>query len=264
MTIYRTTPTSNFTVISNELIDSTIPAKAKTVLLYLLSKPPAWNVKINDIKKRLGLSSYSARQALQWLADAGYVAYQRLKSGHTIWSVYDHPNPQTRVVMPRVENPQMGNQTDLVKTEAIIKTERLQAPEPIPTIEPDKNVVVSCQEERPPILLPDSIKPNQQLAARKLLSNVTKDQLTAIMLVFNTAIASKNIANPIGYLHQLVKAAQEGTLTAPSATQPTTIDQRIAKERQRRESEAKRAKVDNVSFFEMLAKEYGYQAPVTP
>ena len=94
MPIYRTALTSNFTQISNDLINSTIPLEPKAILLYLLSKPINWQPKAHDLQKQLGLTAYKVRKGLRWLCSAGFAAYIRLKSGHTIWQIFSKPNLQ--------------------------------------------------------------------------------------------------------------------------------------------------------------------------
>ncbi|MFI3179640.1 MAG: hypothetical protein QX188_08800, partial [Methylococcaceae bacterium] len=117
MPIYRTALTSNFTQISNDLICSTIPLEPKAILLYLLSKPINWQPKAHDLQKQLGLTAYKVRKGLRWLCSAGFAAYIRLKSGHTIWQIFSKPNLQqpeenthSPVLMPQVEIPQMAFQ----------------------------------------------------------------------------------------------------------------------------------------------------------
>jgi hypothetical protein len=58
-TIYRTAPASNFTIYANDLINSDIPPTPKSILIYLLSKPDTWRLKIHDIRKQLGLTAYA-------------------------------------------------------------------------------------------------------------------------------------------------------------------------------------------------------------
>jgi hypothetical protein len=87
--INSTIPASNFTQISNDLINSTIPPESKAILFYLLSKPVNWKIEALDIQKQLGLTAYSARKALRWLVDNNYLQWERLKSGNTIWQICD-------------------------------------------------------------------------------------------------------------------------------------------------------------------------------
>src|SRR5664279_4066635 len=90
-TIIKTAPTSNFTIYANDLINSSIPPTPKAILLYLLSKPVTWQLKTHDLRKQLGLTAYAVKKALRWLCSAGFAAYVRLRTGHTVWRIFDKP-----------------------------------------------------------------------------------------------------------------------------------------------------------------------------
>jgi DNA-binding MarR family transcriptional regulator len=263
-TIYATFHTSNFTVISNSLIDSAIPAKAQKVLLYLLSKPCDWKLRVTDIRHRLGLSTYSVRQALRWLMANGYAHFERLKSGFTNWFIYDTPKLKKAVspdLIPCVEIPHVEFQSVLSNTEVLPNTHYYNSAQAIKQVQQD--VVVSnagAMEEPPPIPIPESLKGSQAKAAAKLLRNVTETQAALILMVFNAAQKAGKVANPVGYIHALVKAAQNGTLTAPESAQqakPITAGERIAKEKQARKQAEISSKVENATFFEKMRQQYG-------
>lgn len=261
-TIYATTHTSNFTVISNSLIDSPLPPVAKAVLQHLISKPKNWRLNKQAIKKTLGLSSYAVQKAVNILRNLGYLMFDRLKSGHGVWKVFD--TPQTSMVKPSFEIPTLDNQPVLTNTDLLKNT---QYNNTAPVInQAEQNVVVfdaGAENEPPPIPLPDSLKGSQAKAAHKLLSNITPDQAAAILMVFNAAIQAKKVNNPVGYLNSLVKAAQNGTLTASEPAQqakPITASERIAKEQAARKQAQNRLKVDNEAYFKDLMNRFGDKA----
>lgn len=261
--IYATTHTSNFTVINNTLINSAIPAKAQKVLLYLLSKPSDWKLRVTDLKHRLGLSTYSVRQALRWLMANGYAYFERLKSGFTNWFIYDVPKIKQAVnpdLKPHVEIPQVEIQTVLTNTDFLLNIEHNNTEPKINKAEQSVVVVnAGALEEESPMPLPDSLKGSQSKAARKLLANITSDQAAAILMVFNAAMQSKKVNNPVGYLHSLVKAAQNGTLTLPEAQnskQTKSLDERIA-EQKKSLKQAKNKHIDNDSHFARLRAMFG-------
>lgn len=136
MPIYKSVLTSDFTQTSNGLInDETMPAKAKLILMYLLSKPANWNLRVSDIKRRLNLGTHSIRQALKWLQQTCYIFYERLKTGHTIWKIFDKPqvSPETKaayspVISPQVEKPRVENQPVLVRIKEEINKETTTPP----------------------------------------------------------------------------------------------------------------------------------------
>ena len=252
-TIYTSTHTSNFTVVSNTLINSTLPPVAKAVLQYLISKPKDWRLNKQAIKKTLGISAYAVQRGISILRNLGYLIFERLKTGYGIWEVYD--TPQTSVVKPSFEIPTEDNRTVLINTEVIQKTDNNYTPPVIKQVGQNVVVVSAIAEEPPP--LPESLKGSQAKAASKLLRNVTAEQAAMILVIFNAAHKSGKVNNPVGYLHSLVKAAQEGTLTNPEKPQQLTLNERLAKERQSRDEAKKRLKVDNASFFEMMRKQFG-------
>lgn len=264
-TIYTTAHASNFTIISNSLICSTLPPVAKAVLQYLISKPKDWRLNKKDIKQTLGISAYAVQKAVSILRNLGYLIFERLKTGFGIWNVYD--TPQTSVVKPSFEIPTLDNRTVLPNTEVNQKTEHYNAA-PAPQ-QPQKNVVDfagagsgtgAIHASAPPIPIPECLKGSQAKAADKLLRNVTPNQAALILMIFNTALASGKIQNPIGYLHSLVKAAQNNTLTSPEpqiSTKPITVHDRIAKEQELRKQAERRLKIDNQTFFEKMRQQYG-------
>lgn len=264
-TIYVTSHTANFTVVSNSLINSTLPPVAKAVLQYLISKPKDWRLNKQAIKKTLGISAYAVQRGITILRNLGYLIFERLKTGYGIWEIYD--TPQTLMVEPSFEIPTKDNRTVSINTEVLLNTDNNYST--MPAIKEVKEVVVvdAHFEDRPPIELPPTLKGSQAKAATRLLSNITQEQAVMVLMIFKTAQKSGKIANPVGYLHALVKAAQDGTLTAPEDAQnakPITVHERIGKEREARKQAEIRFKVDNESFFQMMRKRYGerFQVPV--
>lgn len=196
-TIYRTTPASNFTQIDNSLLSSAIPAQAKNVLLYLLSKPDTWRLKLHDIRKQLGLTTYAAKKALRWLQSAGYACYVRLKSGHTIWRVFGNPlleHALSPVIAPQVENPHVVNRSVL----ETIETEQIQKQQP---------VVVSDD-----LVYPVQLDSVQKKAARAVIKKCTAPDLRQpVLFALAYAIVSGTVKSPVAYLNGLVSRANNGT-----------------------------------------------------
>jgi DNA-binding MarR family transcriptional regulator len=263
-TIYRNTHTSAFTALDNALLCSALDATAQKILTYLLSKPTSWRLRATDLKNTLGLTYYKIKKGLRILKALGYVTLQRLTTGHTVWRVFETPiQTETPAVIPSVDFRHVEIEPILTNTNLIENTNK-QLPDRPQTLPSNKqSVVVSIMDEKPDIPLPDTLKGSQAKAASKLLRNVTETQAALILMVFNSAMQNKRVNNPIGYLHQLVKAAQEGTLTAPAMQQQQTLDERISKQREALKT-AQNRKIDNVSFFEMMRKQYGdrVQVPV--
>ena len=266
MPIIKTAPTSHFTQIDNALINSSMPALAKNVLLYLLSKPHDWQVRSHDIRKQLGLSAYATKKALRWLCNAGYAAWVRLKSGHTIWRIFSTPEKAySPAIPPQVEKPQVDFQPVLqtIEKELILKQQQ-PAPVPPPIIAPipEQTVVVSVESEK--LVYPDSLTKDQKKAVKAITKQLNEPAMTQeLLFTLAYAIASGHIKSSLtGYFRSLVNAANEGRYTpvsAHTATKTPTAADRV-EETQKRLSEAKNLKVDNASYFEELKARFGSKA----
>lgn len=259
-TIYRSTHTSGFSVLPNAIPTNTsLSAHARLALIYLLGKPPAWKMRITDVKRAIGCGVNKAYRCLNELIKAGYARMIRGQS-RVDWFFYD--TPQSSAESDRDGFHHVKNGDDLIKIDPVVITEKNNNAAPAIKQTEQSVVVVNAGalEEPPPIPLPDILKGSQAKAASKLLSNVTPEQIITILAIFNTATKVKKIANPVGYLHSLVKAAQNGTLTAPegyTAAKQITAGERIAKEQEARKQAQKRLKVDNSKWLEMMSKQFG-------
>jgi hypothetical protein len=229
-TIFRTFPASNFTIYANDLISSDIPPTPKAILLYLLSKPDTWQVKAHDIRKQLGLTAYAVKNGLRWLLVAGFAAYTRLKSGHTIWRIFSNPKvahnaafaqPKTSyspVILPQVEIPQVAFQPVLVITETEVRKKPLPAP---PVHEPDRESIVVVDYD---LIYPEQLNPEQKKAARHIIKKVKQPELQQpVLFALAYAMAQNKVKSAPAYLQGLVKRANNGTFEPVGAT--TAINQ---------------------------------------
>ena len=255
MPIYRTALTSNFTVFANDLINSNIPSTPKNILIYLLSKPANWQPKAHDIQKKLGLTAYSVKKALRWLCSAGYAAYIRLKSGHTIWQIFSKPNLQqpeenthSPVLMPQVEIPQMAFQPVLIKT----KTEEIN--KPLPEIQqPQKSIVVVDE-----LLYPVQLNPSQKKACKSVIKKVKQPELQQpVLFALAYAMAQHKINSIPAYLQGLVKRANDGTFEATQADSSINTNKPLIPIWQ---GHKEAPKVDNRAYFDNLVKQFGAKA----
>jgi hypothetical protein len=72
--IFRSTHKKNYTVFSNDLIaEPTLSWKAKGILMYLLSKPPGWKTRLEDIVKHAKDGRDAVLSGIKELRDAGYI-----------------------------------------------------------------------------------------------------------------------------------------------------------------------------------------------
>ena len=260
MPIFRTAPSSNFTIFSNDLITSAMPPIAKTVLLYLLSKPVNWQPKAHDLQKQLGLTAYKVRKGLRWLCSAGFAAYTRLKSGHTIWQIFDKPNLQQPeetaakpVLMPRINHSDMENQPVLVitETEQILK-QPPAAPTP-PTIT-EVEVVVSDE-----LIYPVQLTPVQRKAAKAVIRKVKQPEMKQeVLFALAYAITSGSVKSPVAYLNGLVSRANDGTFEPIAAS--TASKQGGKPLIPIWQGHKSAPPIDNNSFFAELQRRFGSKA----
>jgi hypothetical protein len=274
-TIFRTPLSADFTQIGNDLLCSAMPAKAQKVLLYLLSKPPEWQLRFNDIKHKLGLSAYAARKALKWLSDNGYAIYQRLKTGHTVWKFYDTPqdipnNPPSPDLKPHVEKPQVENQPVLKTQKKPVKLNSTTEPVlPALTSQPSPatpTVVVASSPEtiQTKTETIPGLAPAHQSIAQNALHGLSAEQITSVLAVFAHALAKQTLTNPVGYFIQLTKAAQNGTLTPVNTPYQETAAERIAKQKKRAQQEAQRGKISYEEWVKRMKQQFGDQFKETP
>jgi hypothetical protein len=225
-TIYRTVPTSNFTLNANDLISKPMPFKAKEILLYLLSKPKDWRVKVADIRLTLELTTHTIRQSLLWLQQAGYAGYIRLKTGHTIWKVFSEPQtgyspdgmPQT--VSPHVAKPSV---IQIHKEQKEIKKQQTAAAAPTQT----KEIVVVIDEmEQRELIYPPQIKDLKPI--KKVLKKIKPEVVAKTPTITQDALfelayamTTKKLSSVPGYLSRLVDAINDGTFTRTGTKQAT-------------------------------------------
>jgi hypothetical protein len=234
-TIIKTYPASNFTIYANDLINSDIPPTPKAILLYLLSKPVTWQLKPHDLRKQLGLSAYAVKKALRWLCSAGFAAWHRLNSGHTIWRIFDKPQvtPQGKaayspVFTPQVEKPQVENRPVLVITETEERKKPLPAPEWIP--ESVNNVVVDNE-----LIYPVQLNPDQKKAAKHIIKKVKAPELQQpVLFALAYAIAQNKVKSAPAYLQGLVTRANNGTFEPVGAATASKLDTRHIDQTQER------------------------------
>jgi hypothetical protein len=111
MQITRAVRRSNFTVVSNEIIESTtISWRAASILIYLLSRPDGWRTsaeRLAAMRKKEGRDAI--RTALRELETAGYIVRSRVQGEGGKWStemkVFDEPQAPTQEELPMTENP---------------------------------------------------------------------------------------------------------------------------------------------------------------
>lgn len=109
MSIIRNKRTSNFTTIPNSLInDHCLRWNDLGLLVYLLSKPETWTVRVDVLVKERGIGKDAVYEILKRLREAGYARLIRFSDGSTEWTIYDNPNQENPdKAKPNPENPDL-------------------------------------------------------------------------------------------------------------------------------------------------------------
>ena len=131
--IFRSTPESNFVMISNELAQHpTMTRRSKGLLVELLSRPADWSTSASRLVKRdaegkseKGEGLDAIRSCLRELESLGYVKYEKNKDIEGKWSsrltVFDTPQNQTAGAKPIRLN-RYGKSRPITKTDLQIQT----------------------------------------------------------------------------------------------------------------------------------------------
>lgn len=92
MTFFRTVKRENpFVQIDKDLVnDPTISAKAKGIMLYLLSKPEGWKVYQSDIVNHMSDGKTSISNGIKELLDAGYIERNRAHNEDGTFAGYEY------------------------------------------------------------------------------------------------------------------------------------------------------------------------------
>ena len=119
--IKRGNPSVNYTKIPNSLAaDRSLPFDSRGVLLYLLSKPPEWTVRMSDIEDQGGIKKDKRQRIIRELVKTGYLVAQssRIDGKYTNVDYLVYDTPQT--VLPELDKPSLVN-PPIVRNKNIIK-----------------------------------------------------------------------------------------------------------------------------------------------
>ena len=95
-------------------------------------------------------------------------------------------------------------------------------------------------------------------ASKKALATIPAPFHLQVLAVLMWQLTKQSIPNKVGYLYRLVSNVKNGTFTPIAAVAvPISLDERIKQEKIKREAEAKRGKIDNVSYFVDQVKRLG-------
>jgi hypothetical protein len=257
--IIKTTPASNFTIYANDLIGSDIPPTPKSILLYLLSKPPSWQLKTHDLKKQLGLTAYAVKKGLRWLCAAGFAAYTRLKSGHTIWKIFDksqvhiqEKSAYSLVPTPQVEMPKVAFEPVIEIKETEERKKPLPATLEIHTESQEQENIVVVD-----LVFPEKLTPVQKRASKYVIKKAPVQLQQDVLFALAYAMTQGKVKSPVAYLNGLVSRATNGTFEPIGAVSTTKNNNPIIPIWQGHKPPEK---IDNNRFFADLLSRYGDKA----
>jgi hypothetical protein len=113
--IKRGNPSVNYTKVPNALMnDTSLSFEARGVLVYLLSKPAEWVVRMADIEKQGQIGKEKRQRIIKELVGSQYLIKDQLRGGDNQFAgvdyhVYDEPLPEKPLTEnPLTENPSGG------------------------------------------------------------------------------------------------------------------------------------------------------------
>ncbi len=109
--IKRSKHAQNYTVFPNQIFEQITDGLAIGILVYLLSKPPNWNVTKQQLYKHFTEGRQRVDKSFKLLELAGYIIGEQTRTKGKIqgykWTVYDVPDPLLNSVF--MENRLSGN-----------------------------------------------------------------------------------------------------------------------------------------------------------
>ena len=117
--INRSALTENFTVLPNALLnDDRVSGEGLALMVYLLSKPPSWQLSPTDIRKRFKWGRDKAYRVIADLIECGYIVKDAEREGGRfnvhVYFIYDTPQISPLPEKPDTEKPDPVNQ-DTIK-----------------------------------------------------------------------------------------------------------------------------------------------------
>lgn len=159
--------------IPRALLDEKMDGLSKSVLCYLLSKPPKWKTRVTDIMAHFTNGERSIRRALDELRALGYVHYSQTRNGNRmgegVWTICDKPTLPQHVRFAHAQNEDAQNahrskidlsKIDLSQSKGSKESEETSA---LPTLP----VLATPEETFPAMWKPDKRTKKEQLAAIK-------------------------------------------------------------------------------------------------
>ena len=231
MTIQRPAITENYTILSNDIlnygrcISGGLKPRDSAVLNYLLSKPPHWKVRANDIARGVNISINTVYAALTKLQTLGIASFTRDKFGYTHWVVSLHTTLSTPVSTPHTNFPREEFDDVLTNNDLLEINQKTTAPrvnlnqkEPPPTATSADNLPiiseVLSEVTDESIVLPEQFTEIQKQVAKKSIKKANLDNVaySVVLMALKTALSAGNVRSPMAYLNGLINKAKDGSL----------------------------------------------------
>jgi hypothetical protein len=141
---------TNFVILPRVVFEGVIDLtpNATSILGYLMSRPPEWNINRKVIADKLRISFYAVNQAFRLLQKLGIAAYTRNSKGYTDWIVsFPKEILATLVKSPQIDTPLMQapplqSKPVLITKNVLTSNKNTTNPPTIEKIEPQKKEVV--------------------------------------------------------------------------------------------------------------------------
>ena len=224
--IIRPQVTDNFTALPNQLLGfgrniQGLKPRDSSVLNYLLSKPPHWKVRANDIARGVNISINTVYAALTKLQKLGIASFTRDKFGYTHWVISLHTTLSTPVSTPHTKKPReefcdvlTNNNLLEINKKTTASRVNLEKKEEALTATIADNPTIHSEVVNESLILPEQLSEIEKQVAKKSIKKANLDSVTysVILMALKTALSSGNVRSPIAYLNGLINKAKDGSL----------------------------------------------------
>ena len=224
--IIRPQVTDNFTSLPNELLGfgrniQGLKPRDSSVLNYLLSKPPHWKVRANDIARGVNISINTVYAALTKLQKLGIASFTRDKFGYTHWVISLHTTLSTPVSTPHTKKPReefcdvlTNNNLSEINKKTTASRVNLEKKEEGLTATIADNLTIHSEVVDESLIFPEQLSEIEKQVAKKSIKKAKLDSVTysVILMALKTALSSGNVRSPVAYLNGLINKAKDGSL----------------------------------------------------
>jgi hypothetical protein len=238
--ITRPSVTENYTVLPNDILNfgrhiQGLKPRDSAVLNYLLSRPPHWKLRANDIAHAINVSINTVYAALAKLRQLGFASFTRDKTGHTFWIISLHQALSSPVSTPHTKKPREVFCDDLINTESLVNNKTttscvyfeeksldidiINSTESASVLESAQEVNQLLDEIELPIELVSRLSEIEQVLAKKTIrkSQVDNSTYNLILIALKSALSTDTVRSPLAYLNSLISKAKNGSLHVPNS-----------------------------------------------